>query len=211
MKSPCIVSLSDKKCVISDVIQNVAEILRKGGLVILPTDTVYGVAACPDVPGAEERLYHVKKRPMNKPIALLVQDVDCVEKKCGKLDAITARLAERYWPGPVTIVIRIGAGWEGFRVPDNPLVLSILNEVGGSLRVTSANQSGQPPALTAQDAVAAFGALVELVLDTGAVPAGIPSTVVRISNGSLDVLRDGAVPADEILREYQRIAASLRY
>ena len=178
--------------------------LRRGALVILPTDPVYGVAADPGTPGtpgtpnAEERLFRVKRRPDNKPIALLAADDRQVEAFRAELGIIGRALAERYWPGALTMVLKTGATWEGFRVPDHPVTLAILRAMGGVLRVTSANLSGEAPALTAAAAVAALGSAIELVVDAGPAPGGVPSTVVKIGPGRCDVLREGAIPGAEI-------------
>ena len=180
------------------MVDEVVSALRRGALVILPTDTVYGVAAGPCAPGAEERLFRVKRRPANKPIALLAADIRQVEASGAELGAISRALADHYWPVALTMVLKTGATWEGFRVPDHPVTLAILKAVGGVLRVTSANLSGEAPALTAAAAVAALGSAVELAVDAGPAPGGVPSTVVKIWPDRCDVLREGAIPAAEI-------------
>ena len=188
------------------MVDEVVATLRRGALVILPTDTVYGVAANPGTPGAEERLCRVKRRPDNKPIALLAADGRQVEAFRAELGVIGRALAARYWPGALTMVLKTGDTWEGFRVPNHPVTLAILKAMGGVLRVTSANMSGEAPALTAAAAVAALGSAIELVVDAGPAPGGVPSTVVKIGRGRCDVLREGAIPGAEIAE----IVASLR-
>jgi len=180
------------------MVNEVVSTLRRGALVILPTDTVYGVAADPGTPGAEERLFRVKRRPDNKPIALLAADSRQVEVTKAELGVIGRALADRYWPGALTMVLKTGNTWEGFRVPNHPVTLAILHAIGGVLRVTSANLSGEAPALTAAAAVAALGSAIELVVDAGPAPGGVPSTVVKIRLGRCDVLREGAIPGAEI-------------
>ena len=182
----------------------VVSALRRGALVILPTDTVYGVAvnpgtpSTPGTPGTEEHLFRVKHRPDNKPIALLAADVRQVEASGAELGVIGRALADRYWPGALTMVLKTGATWEGFRVPNHPVTLAILKAVESVLRVTSANLSGEAPALTAAAAVAALGAAIELAVDAGPAPGGVPSTVVKIGSGRCDLLREGAIPGREI-------------
>ena len=186
------------------MVDEVVATLRRGALVILPTDTVYGVAAdlgtpgTPGTPGAEERLFRVKRRPNNKPIALLAADGRQVEMAKAELGVIGRALADRYWPGALTMVLKTGATWEGFRVPNHPVTLAILKAMGSVLRVTSANLSGEAPALTAAAAVAALGSAIELVVDAGPAPGGVSSTVVKIGLGRCDVLREGAIPGSEI-------------
>jgi L-threonylcarbamoyladenylate synthase len=184
----------------------VVSTLRRGALVILPTDTVYGVAADPGSPGAEERLFRVKRRPDNKPISLLAADSRQVEACRAELGVIGRALANRYWPGALTMVLQTGDIWEGFRIPNHPVTLAILKAMGGALRVTTANMSGEAPTLTAAAAIAALGSAIELVVDAGPAPGGVPSTVVKIGLGRCDVLREGAIPASEIAG----IVASLR-
>ena len=182
-----------------EAVRAAAAALRRGGLVVLPTETVYGLAADPRVPGAEERLWAVKGRAPSKPIALLAAgaaEVDAFGVAWGERGR---RLAARYWPGPLTLVMRVGAGWEGFRVPDHRVALLLLRAAGGVLRVTSANRSGEPDALSAGEAVRSIGPLVDVVIDAGAVRVGRPSTVVRVDGENLTVLREGAIPGAECL------------
>ena len=218
MKSPRIISWPVANRPDARLVDVVVSALRRGALVILPTDTVYGVAADPGMPGtphapgtpgspgAEERLFQVKCRPDNKPIALLAADARQVEAARAELGVIGRALADRYWPGALTMVLKTGATWEGFRVPNHPVTLAILKAMGGVLRVTSANLSGKAPALTAAAAVAALGSAIALVVDAGPAPGSVPSTVVKIGLGRCDVLREGAIPASEITG----IVASLR-
>ncbi|MBI2441188.1 MAG: threonylcarbamoyl-AMP synthase [Lentisphaerae bacterium] len=180
------------------MIDEVVAALRRGELVIVPTDTVYGVAADPNVPGAIERLCRAKHRPDNKPIPLLAADCRQVEACQVELGPIGRALAARYWPGALTMVLKTGNTWEGFRVPDHPATQAVLRAFGGVLRVTSANLSAEAPALTAEAAVKALGTAVSLVLDAGRAPGGVPSTVIKIEQGQYQVLREGAIKSAEI-------------
>ena len=181
-----------------DALKRAVEVLEAGGLVVLPTDTVYGVAAHPAVTGAQERLFSVKGRDRSKPVPLLADGVEGVVRYGARLGPKERRLAERFWPGPLTLVLEVGFGREGFRVPDHPFAMALLKAVGGVLRVTSANLSGDPPALTATEAVRALGGVVELVLDGGPVRLGQPSTVAKIENGDLCIIREGALTRQEL-------------
>jgi len=165
----------------------------------MPTDTVYGVAAHPRQPEAVQRLYDAKGRDPAKPIALLAASAEAVEQYGATLGEGERALAAQYWPGALTIVLETGEGSEGFRVPDHGTALSLLEAVGGVLRVTSANRSGEPPALTAEEAARAIGMHVDEVIDSGPVPGGVPSTVVRVIDGQPRILREGALTAKEIL------------
>lgn len=174
-------------------IAEAAAVLRRGALVILPTDTVYGMAADPRVPGAEKRLAQAKGRRATKPIPLLASGLAAVERWRPDFGAVGRELARRFWPGPLTLVLKTSRGWEGFRVPAHPVALALVKASGGLLRVTSANRSGRPPALTANRAAAALGTAAALVLDAGPAPGGIPSTVVRVQGSCWQILRAGAI------------------
>jgi BASS family bile acid:Na+ symporter len=167
-----------------------AKILNRGGVAVIPTDTVYGLAARPDFPAAVERLYTIKGREEGKPIALLASDLGAVERFGGRLEGKARDLALKHWPGALTLVV----GGEGFRVPAHEKTRRLIAECGGLLRVTSANISGRSPAADAQRAFAEVGLTTDFLIDDGVSPGGVPSTVVRVrQDGPLEVLRRGAV------------------
>ena len=184
------------------VIAAAVKALRAGQLVVVPTDTVYGVAADPAVPGAEERIFAAKSRDRGKPIPLLVSGLKIVTRCGGLLSPRALRLARTYWPGPLTLVLPCGDRTEGFRVPDHPVTLALLKATGGVLRVTSANVSGEPAARDAQAAAAALGESVGLVLDAGPVTLGVESTVVQVAGNDLKILRQGAISEEAIMSRY---------
>ena len=167
-------------------LEDAARVLNAGGVAVIPTDTVYGLAAHPAFPAAVARLYAIKGRAAQKPIALLAADVAAV-RAFGY--AVPDRLA-KVWPGALTVVV----GPEGFRVPDHAWTRELLRRCGGVLRVTSANLSGRRAATDAPQALADVGLSADLVVDDGLSPGGIPSTVVRVlEDGTSTVLRAGAV------------------
>jgi len=180
------------------VIKHAVAVLRKGSLIILPTDTVYGLAADSRDPGAEKRLCRVKQRSGIKPVPLLVSDCAQIEEMGVELSDTERELAARYWPGALTIVLSVRGRFEGFRIPDHPVALAVIRAAGNPLRVTSANMAGEPPALTAQSAFETLGNSVELVLDGGPVQSGQPSTVVKIDHSTFQVVRAGAISESEI-------------
>ena len=174
----------------------VAAVLNAGGVAVIPTDTVYGLAAHPGFPKAVERLYTIKGREAKKPIALLAANVAAVENFGYPLVGEARRLGERHWPGALTLVIGRpdGAATEGFRVPNHDWTRRLLRLCGGVLRVTSANLSGQRPATDAPAALADVGLSADIVADDGISPGGVPSTVVRVvSDGGIQVLRPGGI------------------
>ena len=174
--------------------------LRGGGLVIVPTETVYGLAADDRNPAALAKLFEAKGRPQDKPIALLAAGVDELERHGAKLPPAARRLAAKFWPGPLTLVLDSPAGWLGFRIPDHPATLALLRVWGGVLAVTSANRSGEPPATTAAAALAMLAPFVALALDAGPAAGGVPSTVVKVDGERVEMLRAGAIAEEEIRR-----------
>ncbi len=171
-----------------------AEILRSGGVVILPTDTVYGVACHPDFPVALERIRAMKGRDADKPFQLLAASVETVWADGALRTPASERLAA-HWPGALTLVLPTSKGrTEGYRVPDEPLLQKLLALCGGMLRCTSVNLSGEPPAKDAEEAARNLGAAVDLLLDGGPAKLGISSTVAQLSpDGTLSLLRQGSV------------------
>lgn len=171
-------------------LEEAAAVLNSGGVAVVPTDTVYGLAAHPSFPDAVGRLYSIKGRESGKKIALLASGADAVRSFGFTLPGKAAELAERHWPGALTMVL----GDEGFRVPDHAWTRRLLGMCGGVLRVTSANLSGGSPATDAPQALADVGLSADLVVDGGASPGGVASTVVRVDAvGRVEVLRKGAV------------------
>jgi L-threonylcarbamoyladenylate synthase len=182
------------------LIEVAAAALIRGVLVIVPTETVYGLAADPRFPGAEMALYAAKGRPDDKPVTLFAAGLEQVKARGVVLGEAGEKLARAFWPGPLTLVVSTPEGFTGFRVPGHAVPLALLRCVGSVLAVTSANRSGEAPAVTAEGAVAALGSKVALVLDAGPSPGGVPSTVVRVDGERVEILRDGAISAGEIWR-----------
>jgi L-threonylcarbamoyladenylate synthase len=174
-------------------LEAVAAVLNGGGVAVIPTDTVYGLAARPDCPEAVRRLYTIKGRDELKPIALLASGAGAVEAVGFTLGPVARKLAQRHWPGALTMVV----GGEGFRVPDHEWTRRLLDACGGCLRVTSANLSGRRAATEAPAALAEVGLSADIVADGGVSPGGVPSTVLRIGDdGGIEVLRQGAVDVE---------------
>ena len=185
-----------------DALDRAADVIRAGGLLILPTDTVYGVAADLSQPEAVARLYEIKGRPPEKAIPILVADFGGVRKVAQHVPLEANKLADAFWPGPLTIAL---PKWPvipeivsalptvGVRIPDHDGARAVIRACGGALAVTSANRSGGPNPLTAGQAALLEG--VDLLLDGGTCPGGQPSTVVDVSGGELRIVREG--PIDE--------------
>ncbi len=176
----------------SDV-DDAERVLRGGGAVLVPTDTVYGIAALPD---HIDRLYELKDRPASVPIAVLVADVEQAAS-LGRLDDRARRLAERFWPGPLTLVLDAGAATVGVRCPDHDLVRELARRVG-PLPTTSANPHAAPPPTTAAAAAAALAGEPDLVIDGGEL-AATASTVVDVSEAEVRILREGVLASAVVL------------
>jgi L-threonylcarbamoyladenylate synthase len=182
------------------------DVLRYGGLVAFPTDTVYGVGALAFHREAVLRLYTVKGRSTDKAIAVLLGREQDLPQVADELTQSARRLAEKFWPGSITLVVTKNPKLPevvsslptvGVRMPDHDFARSLLTQTG-PMAVTSANRSGEPNALTAADVLAQLDGRIELVLDGGRVPGGVPSTVVDCTAASPHVLRDGPVSSAEI-------------
>jgi L-threonylcarbamoyladenylate synthase len=186
------------------------EVLRDGGIVAFPTDTVYGLGADPANVRAVERIYRVKKRPPGLPLPLLLADASDISRFAESVPEVAWRLAERFLPGGLTLVLRRGAsvppwvvaggGTVALRVPDHPVPIALARALGGAIVGTSANISGEPAPVVAEDVRRQLGAGVDVVIDGGRCPGGTESTVVDVSGGSPVILREGAVSREDILR-----------
>jgi L-threonylcarbamoyladenylate synthase len=184
------------------------EVLRAGGLVAMPTDTVYGIGVALDAPDGLARLFAAKDRPLDRAIVLLVADLEQAAS-VGVLTPAALLLAERFWPGGLTLVLRqapeaalpavltAGTATIGVRIPDHESPRALARALG-PLPVTSANLSGQPDARDASEVLAQLGSRVDLVLDGGPARVGVPSTVVDCSGELPRVLRAGAIASAEV-------------
>jgi protein-tyrosine phosphatase len=170
-------------------------VLRAGGLVAFPTETVYGIAVSASDPAAVERLYALKGRPRAKPMTLMVADLAPVTERCPDVPQAARLLMKRFWPGPLTLVLTDREGrLSGFRLPSSPLARGLVREAGVPLLVPSANLSGVPPATTAEEVLRQFPDQLDLVIDGGPTEGGIESTVVQVVGDDVTVLREGAIP-----------------
>jgi L-threonylcarbamoyladenylate synthase len=182
-----------------------ADVLRRGGLVAFPTDTVYGLAALAFDEQAVRKIYEVKGRPNDKAIPVLLAsaaEIDIVAREVG---ARVYRLAAQFWPGPLTLVVpkspqlpeSVASATVGIRVPDHPVALALLG-LTGPLAVTSANLSGAADPVNADQVLQQLGGGVDLILDGGITPGGIPSTVVDCTGEELVIVRPGPLDLDRL-------------
>jgi L-threonylcarbamoyladenylate synthase len=191
-----------------DAIQEAAKWIVNGGLVAVPTDTLYGLAADPYSAAAVARIFAVKGRDAGRALPLIAADAAQVSAHLGRLPAAGQRLAERFWAGPLTLVIAApaaiahdvtgGTRTVGVRVPADAVARAICAAVGRPITATSANLSGEPPTGDPDVVERTLGDRIDLLIDTGATPGGAPSTIVDLTGTAPALVRAGAIAWDEI-------------
>ena len=193
---------------LQDQIQTAVDLLRRGGVVAIPTDTLYGLAADPLDEGAVRRIFRLKGRPAGNPIPLLLSDPEDLHRWAVRIPESARRLTDRLWPGPLTLVLRRseevpdvvtgGGNTVGLRVPDHTVPRSISRLLGAPLTGTSANRTGSPGLSTPHAVRCELSGEVDFVVDGVSGQDGRPSTVVDLSGDRPRILRRGAVSAAEI-------------
>jgi L-threonylcarbamoyladenylate synthase len=183
-------------------------VLREGGVVAFPTDTVYGVGADPLREEAVAALFQAKGRPAEKAIPLLLSEASQMEAVAREVPAAAEILARRFWPGPLSLVlrareevpplVRAGGDTVALRMPAHPVALRLIAAFGRPLAVTSANLSGHPSPATAEEVLAQLQGRIPLLVDGGRCPGGEPSTVLDLTVDPPRVLRPGPVTWDEV-------------
>lgn len=189
-------------------IRHAIEILKDGGIVAYPTDTVYGLGASPLDESAVCRVYDAKKRPHDQPLPLLLADKSDLLKVASVIPAVTWKLADRFLPGGLTLVLlksrwvpdSITAGSDSIavRIPDHPVPLALIRGLGTPIIGTSANISGQPSPRTAAEVRKQIGKRIDLVIDGGECSEGIDSTILDLSGPIPRIIREGSVSRAEI-------------
>ena len=186
-------------------IQEAAAILRGGGLVALPTETVYGLGADASNPAAVARIFAAKGRPADHPVIVHLGNVAQLEQWATDIPTAAYTLAQAFWPGPLTLILKrharvsdaVTGGQDtiGLRVPGHPIALALLNAFGGGIAAPSANRFGRISPTTAAHVSEELGAAVDCILDGGPCQVGIESTIVDLSAGGARVLRPGGISA----------------
>ena len=193
---------------ITDKIEDAAQIIRAGGLVAVPTETVYGLAGNGLNEKAVSEIYEVKGRPTVKPLSLMVPDESAMELYCEDVPPQAHALAKRFWPGPLTIVLKAkpeipsivlaGGTTVGLRCPDHPLTLSLLKSCGLPLAAPSANPSGEPSPKTAEQVLGYFDGRIDAVIDGGPCGLGRESTLIDMSRTPYRILREAALHEETV-------------
>ncbi len=191
-----------------DAIQEAAKWIRNGGLVCVPTDTLYGLAADPFSAAAVARVFTVKGRAAERALPLIAADAAQVAAHLGRLPAVGQRLADRFWPGPLTLLIAAapalapdvsgGTGKVGVRVPADRVARAICAEAGRPITATSANVSGEPATPDPDQVERTLGDRIDLLIDTGITRGGAPSTIVDVTGAEPVLVRGGAIAWQEI-------------
>ena len=205
------ISIVKTRVVLADdpeMMRRARRLLRSGELVAFPTDTVYGLGAHAFQPDAVAALYVAKNRPTSKAIPILVSQIEDMERVACSVPVIAWQLAERFWPGGLTLVlprsekvpsvVTAGGDTVAIRCPDHSVALALMNVIGAPLAATSANLSGHASPTTARQVVEQLAGRVPLIVDGGACLGGVPSTVVDLSLSPPRLLRPGAISAGEL-------------
>ena len=185
-----------------------AEILRAGGVVAFPTETVYGLGADAQNEAAVRRVYGIKGRPLGHPVIVHLAGEEQIDSWASEVPAAARRLAQRFWPGPLTLVlprssrasdlVTGGQDTVALRAPSHPVAHEILARFGGGVVAPSANRFGSPSATLAEHVVADFGPAIDLIVDGGPATIGVESTIVDLAHGAPTVLRPGGVTLEEL-------------
>ena len=193
-------------------IAEAAAVLRRGGVVAYPTDTLYGLATDPRSEDAVARLFAAKGRDEGQPIPLIAASMEQAAA-AGRLGELERRLAAAFWPGPLTIVVpaqpglssrvRAGGATIAIRVPSHAVALALAEAFGFCITSTSANRSGEPAVSTGDGVAGSLQGAIDLLLDSGPIAGGLPSTIVAIESSGPRLVRAGAVPWDRVLESLE--------
>lgn len=186
-----------------ELIQRAMDVLNRGGVVAFPTETFYALGAMYDKEEALERLYELKRRPFEKAIPVMIGSAEQVSLIATDVPEEANRLMEKYWPGPLTIVLKAGEGLSRYltagtdkvavRIPGESFALGLVRKADFPVTATSANPSGVPPAEDAQAVLKYFGETLDLIIDGGQTPGGAPSTIIEIVKAEVKLLRKGGI------------------
>jgi len=184
-------------------LEQAAEVIWRGGIAAVPTDTVYGLAADPANAAAVKRIYEVKGRDFRRPLILLAANLEMVERLDLQILDLARKAMEHFWPGGLTLVLQAapsvpqhllaGGTTIGLRIPAHPVALGLIEMAGFPLASTSANRSGSPSALRSEEVIEALGEEIDLVIDSGPASLGVESSVVDFTQSPPRLLREGCL------------------
>lgn len=185
-----------------------AQIIKNGGIVVFPTETVYGIGANALNAEAVKKIYEIKKRPLSKPITLLVNSIDIIERVAKDITPFEYSIIKKFFPGPLTIILQkkdvvpdivtSGGSTVGIRMPANEIVLELINRAGVPLATPSANISDKPSKTNIKDVMSDFPEGVDCFIDGGKSKIGVASTIVQVIDGVPHILRQGTITEEQI-------------
>ena len=199
----------------SDQINNAANIIDAGGVVIIPTDTLYGLAASALIPTAIDKVFNIKKRAKTQPLPILIPDNDYLYEYTKNIPELALKITQKFWPGPLTVILEkspelpdnltAGSKYVAIRIPNEEIVRSICRKLQSPITGTSANFTGMTPVGNYDEAQNNFNGLVDYVFPTSEnITQGEPSTIIEFTNNKLNLLRQGAIPFETIEKVYNR-------
>lgn len=191
-----------------EALEKASGIIKGGGVIAYPTETFYGLGVKFDNIAALRRLYRIKHRSMDKALSLIIGEKRMLQLIASSIADSAEKLADKFWPGPLTLLLPAKPEISGFvtantgkiavRVPGESFALDLVWSLGFPITATSANISGKPPADNAGDVIRYFGDAIDLIIDCGTTPGGKPSTIIDASEEKIQILRAGAISAEEI-------------
>ena len=191
-----------------------AKIIKEGGIVIFPTETVYGIGTNGLNKEAIKKLYEVKQRPLNKPISLLVSNIEMVNQVAKNISKLEYKIMQNFFPGPLTIILEkkdivpdiltANTNTVGIRMPSGEIARKLIEYAGIPIATPSANISGKPSGTNIKDIQKDFAGKVDCLIDNGESKLGIPSTIIRVINNEVHILRQGSIPMEQINAIYHK-------
>jgi len=194
------------------LIEKAVDILKNGGLIVYPTETCYGIGCDALNENAVEKVYRVKKREKKKPLSIIVSSLEMM-RKYGKITKEVEYLVKKFMPGPLTIVVEkkrtipdiLNPKEIAFRISSHPIAQQLVKELDKPITATSANISGSKPIYSSEEIVKIFNGKVDMIIDSGNLPLIQPSTIIRVKKSKIELIREGAIPFDIVLREFKKI------
>ena len=191
-----------------------AKIIKEGGIVIFPTETVYGIGTNGLNKEAIKKLYEVKQRPLNKPISLLVSNIEMVNQVAKNISKLEYKIMQNFFPGPLTIILEkkdivpdiltANTNTIGIRMPSGEIARKLIEYAGVPIATPSANISGKPSGTNIKDIQKDFAGKVDCFIDNGESKLGIPSTIIRVINNEVHILRQGSISMEQINAIYHK-------
>lgn len=200
---------------LNEVLKKAIGILNKGGIVAYPTETFYGLGAKYDNEDSLKKLYKLKKRPEEKPMPLIIGAKELLPMIAASVNNLAIVLMDKFWPGPLTLILRAKKGLSNYltakantnkiavRIPGESIALYLAIEAGFPITATSANISGMPPADSAKTVIKYFEDKIDLIIDGGKTPGGLPSTIVDATERDIKILREGVIPSQILKKSFR--------